>query len=343
MRVLRGSCTLALQAALVCAAAAAMGAPRTPLEVSRTASPAERLRGAERLSLDPGVAFAPGDRLVTGEHGRGSLRFVNVSDITLGAQGELQVHSFDTTAAAAPVLRLRLLRGALRLDSRSPAGLPPDIRLNVGDLRLRVFGAEVWTQVSGATRTVCLLAGAVEMQSPQGPERMDLPGECLSFGPQGRVASRPDRAAFTHKLVLTAYADEISPAMAAVLHAATAAPAPPLQPPQPAGPAGASGKPPAQAAEKTAAAPLPRLATMPASGWTLVVASLADAESARLEVQGLVDQGLPALLRVHDPGGGAPQVYRVAIGSFPTREAAAAYAAQLQRSHGIGDLWFAPY
>lgn len=294
--------------------AAAAAPARTPLDVARMAWPADRLRGETRMPLDPGLEFAAGDRLVTGGEGRGTLRFMNAGTLTLGADGELAVHSFETPGAGhSGILRLKLTRGALRVDSRSSSGPPPDVRLNVADLRLRVFGADVWTEVAGAMRTVCLVAGAVELQTARGAERIDVPGDCLVYGENGRRQQiRTDRPMLLSRLAQTAYANEL-PAQRA------GAPTRPVPGPTPA-PAAAS-----------------------ASGWTLVLASLADAESARLEALGLVEQGLPALVRLHDRGRNRPPLYRVCLGSFATREAAAAFAEQVRRSHGLSELWLAQY
>ena len=100
--------------------------------------------------------------------------------------------------------------------------------------------------------------------------------------------------------------------------------------------------PPAKPAPPQEPPRLPPVTAETAQGWMLVAAALGDAESAALEVQGLIDQGLPGVVRIFDPPNGK-RVYRVTIGSFATRAQAEAFAADVKQRFGMTQIWVAPY
>jgi hypothetical protein len=283
-----------------------------------------------------------------------------MSLLTLGADAELFLHSADPPdAGRGALLRAQLVRGALRVDGRPKSGLPPqDLRLNLGQLRLRVFGAEVWMERSASAETVCLLSGAVEIQSSAGPERLDAPGDCLLFGAHGRrLHVRPDgEETLARKLVRTAFAEdyvtriaaEQAPAAAPAQAAppgteAAPVPAPAAIPPPPApsaprgaAPGGAVGLPPAPAAG--AAGPGRR---EPASGWTVVVASFPEQPAAEAEAARLRALGLQPTVRSRTDQGITK--YRVTLGAFAAKEEARAYGVQVQGRHALASFWLTEF
>lgn len=82
-------------------------------------------------------------------------------------------------------------------------------------------------------------------------------------------------------------------------------------------------------------------ATLPPSGWTLVVASIADHASAVAEAEGLRGEGLQVQLL--PAGEGRERTYRVGIGGFATRGEAEAFIPVLRQRHGIAGAWPTPY
>lgn len=310
------SCALLTAAAFPPAHAAAIAAAAKPmtLTVVQAAPPFNVARAQAAASPAPDLPLLSGDQARTGAGGRGSLRF-GVTMMTLGPDGALSVGAIEQPAGGLNGrLDLQLQRGALRIDGTGERRVPQDVRLTLPDLRLRVFGADVWVEASAAARSVCLLSGAVEIAVVSGNERLDQPGDCLIVDAAGAHRQQPDDATMNQRLALTDYAAVRVAAAAAAVAAA------PRQEP-------------AKIAPVTAAT---------ASGWTLVAAALGDAESAELEAKGLVEQGLPGVVRIHDLPDGR-RVYRVAIGSFATREQADRYGAEVKARYGMTQIWAAPY
>lgn len=312
IRSLRLTAILLIATTSGAAAAAASGV--MSLTVVQAAPPFAVMRGGKPMPPAHDLPLANGDELATGANGRGSLRF-GVTVMTMGEQGALKVATIQQPAGGFNGrIDLELGAGAFRVDGTEEKRLPQDVRLTLLDLRLRVFGADVWTRADAAQREVCLLSGAVEIAATSGSERLDVPGECLSSDAGGLHRSKPDDASMKQRLLQTDYA---------VLKAAAAA----------AAVAAAPRQEPARIAPVTAAT---------ASGWTLVAAALADSESAELEAQGMIEMGLPGVVRIHDLPTGQ-RVYRVTVGSFATKEQAVAYAADVKKRFGMAQLWPAPF
>jgi len=77
--------------------------------------------------------------------------------------------------------------------------------------------------------------------------------------------------------------------------------------------------------------------SVPPTGWTVVVASLTDPQSAQAEARGLLGEGLPA--RAVE----GKDMWRVAIGGFEDVEQARRYADQLRNTHGLFEAWVSRY
>lgn len=223
--------TFVMLSALAAAPAAAL-----PLEVQRVAPPAHLLEGSKKLALLPKRRLEEGDRLVTGRNGRVVLMLDGHGGLVLGDDSDLYLHSVEAAGEGYGALaRLALMRGSLRLDATLRPDLPAqDMRLNVGTLRVRVLGAEVWANVEpGVSQTVCLLQGTVEILSDIGDETLDAPGDCFRYSASNvRMRLRPDSdATLQRKLARTAFAGETPPGAPPV---GVAAPGPaPTKPPVP--------------------------------------------------------------------------------------------------------------
>lgn len=180
--------------------------------VTRLALPAHLLTDESRQELSPGRRFAVGDRISTGAGGRVALQLNGGARLTLGEESELLVHSMETQRTdSSPLARLALTRGSVRLESARIGGTSSDVRLNVGSLRLRVLGAELWAATESRGDSVCLLSGAVEIASETGQDRLDQPGDCLFFNAQyRRLLLKPDSPeTLARKLASTAFAGDV--------------------------------------------------------------------------------------------------------------------------------------
>lgn len=212
------------------------------LSVTRVAIPAELEQAGRTVALRQRQALQAGDRVATGLYGRAALQLAGSGRIQLGGDSALLIHSAEAPdSSQGGIVRLVLERGAVRLDARTRQGrLPLDYRLNLGRLKLRVFGSEIWAELGPRGENVCLLSGGLEILSADGTERLDRPGECALFGAEGqRLQVLADTGeALPRKLVRTAFADDLGARAAAEL---TPPPAADLLPfPQP---TAASGSP----------------------------------------------------------------------------------------------------
>lgn len=189
---------------------AALAAARLPVDALRVAPPAQYERERVPANLLPRQSLEAGDLIRTGDNGRVMLGFAGVSILTLGGEAELLLHSADPPSQGrGALLRLKLDRGALRVDAKPRPNLPPqDLRLNVGRLKLRVYGGDVWAEAGERGETVCLLSGAVEILGPIGDERLDLPNECLVVSNENRRMLLKPGDALSRKLARTAFGVE---------------------------------------------------------------------------------------------------------------------------------------
>lgn len=156
----------------IVAAAAAL-----PVKIDAFQGEVVQVSGAIHSGVSPGKALASGTEVKTGRDGRADLSLHGAPTLSLGPDVQLLVHSMDQD-----VLRLRVASGALRIDTRAAStagGKARDVRLNAGDLRLRLAGAEAWVEVSERSGQVCVISGAVQAQQATGLVRLDTPGQCL--------------------------------------------------------------------------------------------------------------------------------------------------------------------
>ncbi len=318
--------------AIAALAGAAMAQP-LPLAVSRVAPAAELRRGDDILELRARVPLRPEDRIVTGPQGRVALQLYGGGALRLGGDSTLRLHSVEPPGPGnGGVAKLILERGALRLDARGRAGqAPQDYRLNVGRLRLRVFGGEAWTELTSRGENVCLLSGAVEIVADSGDERLDQPGACLLFGLGGRLPVQGDGGeALPRKLLRTAFADDMN---ARALAEQTPEPTAEVLPP--ADTAGAAGT--ADTIEAPAA-PAPAAA---GPRWTLVLASFPDPAAAENAVRSWLGQGETPQVRRSDTPSGVR--YRLTVGDYADLAQARAALAELRsRQFNAAEAWVMP-
>lgn len=285
--------------------------------------------GAERRPLRVADVVEPGTAIST-DRGRIELHLQPAGALALGDDSRVLLHSIEPLAPPARMhlVRLVLESGSLRASTRAASTpTPADLRINIGALRLRVFGAEVWMERGRDFDEVCVIEGAVELQTPAGPHRLDEPGSCLRLLATGVQYLDPAAAApITPRLRRTALAalGGVSPPpevpTTPIVLAPRPTPALALPPPDPV----------TDAAEA-------RLADGGAV-WTIVLASVSDENAARREAQRLRADGLDT--RVVDAtraDGG--RTWRVVAGRYASKTDAAADIASIRKRRGLAKAW----
>jgi len=313
--------------------------PTMPVSVLRLDDPVEITQGGETRPLRPDTVLTPGDVISASTRGKVELQFAGSGRFTLSNLGELQVFEAQLAKGKQPALaKLKLLGGALRVDSRAAKGKAgQDIRLNVGSLKTRITNAEAWAANTAEGDTLCLLAGRVSVQTDgSAEERLIVPGSCLRREPDGQlsrftaesdavVVGAIDATRFTSEAIPLPLPAKVSPSApiiaSAPLRSADLAPTPAASAP----------------VASPAAAPAPPAAD--SRGWTVVVLSLSRPEPVAERAKALTEQGLPASSRSATVNG--MTMHRVVVGQFTTQAAARDYATQTLAKAGIKG-WAAP-
>lgn len=323
----------ALAAALLAAPAAAQ---YTVVDVVRVSGDVERERAGGRSSVQVPDTIEAGDRIRTGADALIALQMAPIGLLTLGADGEMLLHSVEgiDPPARAGLARVVVERGTLRIDARPKQQLPPaDLRVNVGALRLRVFGAEAWIARSTGGDEVCLLSGAVELQTPDGPQRLDQPGSCLRASQSGLQLLDPGSVgAMAPRLAHTAF-----PGDPAVARPAARAPAETAGTAEPAAAAEMPVAAPSRAAPDSGELHAP-VAAAATGAWTIVLASLPEADKAEQEAARLRASGIDVRIVEAQRADGAV-TYRVVSGLYANKVDAAADIRTLRARRGLRSAW----
>ncbi|MEQ1440360.1 SPOR domain-containing protein [Fontimonas sp. SYSU GA230001] len=325
MNIASAGLRAAVAGALLNIVAAHAGDPR--FDVVRRDGEVVRESGGD-TELQASDTVSAGERVRTGADGHLALQLPPVGTLTLGADTALYVHSIEAEdlPARSALARLVLEQGIAHVTTRSQQRLPPaDLRINVGELRLRVFGAEIWVARGADAEEVCLLAGAIELQSPAGARRLDEPGRCLRHTASGlQDQDARSTAQMAPRLNLTAFPGEAG---------------------QPWNKAAA--RPPAAAADTgfpagtPAPDPLPVPVPTPDTAWTIVLASLPDADAAEQEAARLRGVGLAARVVESRRADGNP-TYRVITGRYASKSEAAPDIQAIRTRRGLRNAWVAP-
>lgn len=312
-------------------------AAASELLVLRVDGGVRSLRADAAVPLLPRSSVLSGDTVSLSPNSRAALQLAGAGLITLARGAELQV--FDTRAGVPTLGRFKLLSGTVRIDSRVGSGrVPLDIRLNIGSLKSRIYGAEALGANDAAGETLCLLAGAIEIQTSGAADtRLESPGSCLRRTPDGQVRELRLGEDQPMRLALSAseFADPTPLTTTPMASAPSAAPTPiiaPVSKPAPATSVAAAATPPSAPVSTSSASPT-------AGGWTVVVLTLAKREAVESRSQSLLDQGLPAATRKVEVKGQV--LYRSTVGRFGNAEEARAYAKTTLAKAGIQG-WVAP-
>jgi hypothetical protein len=318
-RPARLSLQVLLAAGLIMAPAAALAAGFAVVGIDGAATSGS---GAERHPLRVADVVEPGAWIDTGR-GRIELHLEPAGAIALGDGSRVLLHSIEPLAPPARMHLVRLVveSGSMRASTRaSSTPTPADLRINLGALRLRVFGAEVWMERARDFDEVCVIEGAVELQTPAGPQRLDEPGSCLRLLATGVQLLDPAAAApITPRLQRTALA---------VLGGIGAAAGPP--PAAAPAPTPAPATPPSPSPQTAAAGPT----------WTIVLASVPDEDAARRESERLRADGLDTRV-VEATRGNGGRTWRVVAGAYASKAEAAADIAAVRQRRGLAKAWIA--
>lgn len=317
------------------------------LDVSGADGDVSQSVGDVLAPLAADAQFAAGTVLRSGAEGRFELSGDAVTRLAVGPSGELLLHSGD-----AGILRARLSAGALLLDTRSGRGRGAgDVRINLGEMRLRVANAAIWGEQEDGQSQVCLIGGAVDLVLPGRTARLDDPGQCVRHGgvdsesswsivPMDVIAARVQLLALPTR--------RVEPAATSVI----AAPAPPVVL------APTASEPVRQTpANSAASAPLPSPIVPAESGpeavaaamdaapdlrrWSLVLASFPERDAAEQEAARLRAPGIEPEVREY--ANGDRRGFRVGIGRYDSRDQAEAARAMFNKVHPKRMAWVARY
>lgn len=278
------------------------------------------IRNGKDTLLQPYQPLLSGDVVQVGARGGVALQLGGAGLISVSSLGEVRVFDTQAGSATTPAMgQFKLVAGAMLVESHriGRKQLPQDVRLNVGSLKTRIYGATVWSSSALEGDTVCLINGAAEIQiTDEADRRLDTVGACLRREPSGllRNFTIDSDDSLSAAIAATAYGDHDPEAT--------------VQPPVVTDAA-------AKLAIPTKARPAPTIASAnntaavsavaaSATGWTVVVLSLSAAEPVNARTQSLQNQGLPAITRSASING--KQMYRVTIGQFASQLEALAYA-----------------
>ncbi len=358
-------------------------AQQSVLNVVRISGETDLIRTDRAASLRPSDTLQAGDEVRTGPDGHIGLTLPAVGQITLGRDSRLGLHSIE---AVDPPARMNLARlvvhsGSVQLDSRGGRDLPPaDIRLNVGTLRIRIFGAAAWIARGENGDEVCLLGGAIEMQGPSGPQRLDDLGSCARATASGIAVLDPQAAgSLSTRLALTAFPGD--PAISSIDTVAAAKKAP--EPRRAAEPVddrlafGYAAPPELQARQEAATAKPARKATEPAASPPAVSTASATPDStprfvpytasatvsadgelrmtpaawtivlASVPDQARADQEAARLRKtglstqVIQSSSGGSKTWRVVSGTYPNKQNAQTDLREVRKRKGLGKAWLA--
>jgi len=311
----------------------------TRLDIVRLSGDVLREQASVARTLEVPEPLSAGDRVHTGSASHVALQVGREGLATLGPDSTLRIHSLfpPEPPARMQLSKLVLEQGSLNIDTRAKDGdrPPSDVRLNAGVLKLRIFGAAAWILHSDAADEVCLLQGAIEINTPDGPQRLDDPGSCLRADGAGtRLESPRQVGSLASRLQLTAFPadddlrDEImqrakAPAAAAPVAAAASATAP------------------AATATPVPAKPLRVPADSVAAvggGWGIVLGSVSDAQRAAAEAERFSADGLQARVVAAKLGSGGT-TYRIVSGQFATKDAANSALPGVRARRGLQGAW----
>jgi len=298
--------------------ATAAWAGAASLLVLRVEAPASVTYQGITQSLAPSQVIAAGNLLSTGPEGKILLQLAGRGRLVLSSFGELQVHDLTLDET-----KLSLLGGAVRVNSRASHGAAAqDVRLNVGQLKTRLFGTDAWAAHTVEGDTLCLLAGRADIQINGAEEqRLNESGSCVRRSEAGVIErfNINEDALIVSAVTATAFVDD---QRAESAQTADSDSSQPDKVPSP----------------SPIAAPVADAVAQ--SGWTFVVLSDPRLEPIAARVQELAEQGLPASVRRATVKG--RDVHRATIGRFGTHSEANAYASRTLIPLGIRG-WAAPF
>jgi cell division septation protein DedD len=326
------------------------------LTARRIEAPASLVRGGSVQPLAARSTLATGDRVETGSLGRVGVQIAGGGSLTLGGDARFAVQGSERPdpPGRSALVRARLEAGALHVDARkTEQGAPADLRLEQRYLTARLYGTDAWAEVSASGDELCVLAGAAEVQTPVGHERLDEPGECLRWtaaGGQrlaaaevGALAPRLTRATFSDDYAMRYAAAQalrdgsahpsLSDLAPAALPRSAMVAAAPVMP----APAVVAAAPAQRPLTENPAAKRPAASKAAAQEWRIVLASFPDAGDATRAAKQWRERGYAA--EMVPMTGGGKTAYRVLAGHHATQDSANRSVARVRQDPHGAQAW----
>lgn len=175
----RGACLL-LSFGLFPLLSTAADAPG--LLAQRVLRPAAYARGAETVTLLPGLRLLEGDGVHTGRQGYVQLSAPDGLRVALAANTRIRLHQLTPEARS-----IRLEEGVMEL-SAPPSG----VVVNVGRIELRVRGGQLWVDASPLAERLCLSSGSATVSLLGRTQPLQGGEGCLRDSPEGLQPYQPD-------------------------------------------------------------------------------------------------------------------------------------------------------
>lgn len=268
--------------------------------------------------VQPGHRIGAQTQVRTADNSRVDLQLGTTGTVGLGANSQATVHSIEADESIA---RLIIDSGSTRVRSRGGSD-PVDLRVNIGALRLRVVDAEIWGTHTAQHDEVCLLSGAIDLQTPDSTQRMTTVGDCLRLSGT-RVETRHGAAT-----------EPFAPQVFAFLGSSPARPDHPataLQTPAASAPIIATAQTPAVAVPATSA-------SSDNGNWAIVLGSFEERSKADLRSQQLRGSGIDSRVAAATTASGST-LWRVVSGHYPSKQAAADDLDAMRHARGISGAW----
>jgi len=152
------------------------------LIAQRVLRPAGYERGAETITLLPGLRLLEGDGVHTGRQGYVQLSAPDGLRLVLAANTRARLRQLAPEARS-----IRLDEGIMEL-SAPPAG----VVVNVGRIEARVRGGVLWVNASPLAERLCLSSGSGSISLLGRTQPLQAGETCLRDTPQGLQSYQPD-------------------------------------------------------------------------------------------------------------------------------------------------------
>lgn len=154
------------------------GAPAASVDGVQLPAWVERV--GVKQPLQPGMALAGGDAVVSGESARVLLLLREGSHVRLGANARLDLKDLPSAKSDMFSATLDLVRGAFRFTTaRAKKALQRDVSVKIASITIGIRGTDVWGKAGADKDIVCLLEGKVNVDHLG--NNFDMDGDMLFY------------------------------------------------------------------------------------------------------------------------------------------------------------------